>query len=88
MSFSLIALATLVGASTYVYAKSKNASNGTAAAAGVAGGAGTAVAATIVSAMLPVLFVLGVVALPAAGAYYYFNKDKRKALGPARGDDW
>lgn len=86
MSFTLIALATLVGAGTYVYAKTKNASNGTAAAAGVAGGAGTAVAATILGAMLPVLFVLGVIAVPAAGAYLYFNKDKRKALGPAPDD--
>lgn len=87
MSLTLIAIATLVGASTYVYAKSKNASNGTAAAAGVAGGAGTAVAAMVLSAMLPVLLVAGAIALPAAGAYYYFNKDKQKALGPAR-DDW
>ncbi len=86
MSLMLIAIATLVGASTYVYAKSKNASNGTAAAAGVAGGAGTAVAAMVLSAMLPVLLVAGAIALP-AGAYYYFNKDKQKALGPAR-DDW
>lgn len=87
MAIGMIALATLVGAGTYVYAKSKNASNGTAAVAGVAGGAGTAVAATLIGAMLPILYVAGIIALPAAGAYLYFNKDKQKALGPAR-DDW
>jgi hypothetical protein len=88
MPFTLVALiATLVGASTYVYAKSKNATSGTAAVAGVAGGAGTAVVASILGAMIPVLLVLGAIALPAAGAYLYFNKDKQKALGPAR-DDW
>ena len=86
MSLGLIAIATLVGASTYVYAKSKNATNGTAAVAGVAGGAGTAVTAMLLAWMLPVLLVLGVVAVPAAGAYYYFNKDKRKALGPGSSD--
>jgi hypothetical protein len=84
MSLSLIALATLVGAGTYVYAKSKNASNGTAAVAGVASGAGTAATAALVSALFPVLLVAGIVGIPAAGVYYYFNKDKRKALGPAR----
>jgi hypothetical protein len=42
MAIGMIALATLVGAGTYAYAKSKQASNGTAAVAGVAGGAGTA----------------------------------------------
>ncbi len=86
MSFTLFA-AILVGAGTFVYAKSKEASNGTAAAAGAATGAGTAVTAALLAWMLPILFVAGVIALPAAGAYYYFNKDKRKALGPAR-DDW
>jgi hypothetical protein len=84
MSLSLVALATLVGAGTYVYAKSKNASNGTAAVAGVASGAGTAVTAALVTALFPILLVMGIVGVPAAGVYYYFNKDKRKALGPAR----
>lgn len=88
MSLPLFILATLVGAGTYVYAKSKNATNGTAAIAGVASGAGTAVASWIVMTMLafliPILVVAGVVGLPAAGVYLYFNKDKRKALGPAR----
>lgn len=82
MSFGLIALATLVGGGTYAYAKSKNASNGQAAVAGVATGAGTAATAFVVSALLPVLMIAAIVGVPAAGAYYYFNKDKRKALGP------
>jgi hypothetical protein len=82
----LAVLAVLVGAGTYVYAKSKNASNGTALAAGAATGAGAAVTAMLVSALLPVLFVAGVIGIPAAGAYYYFNKDKQKALGPGRSD--
>jgi len=30
--------------------------------------------------------VAGIIGIPAAGVYYYFNKDKRKALGPARDD--
>lgn len=83
----LFAIATLVGVGTYIYAKSKNASNGTAAVAGVASGAGTAATAALVSALLPVLLIAGIVGIPAAGVYYYFNKDKQKALGPAR-DDW
>lgn len=84
---SLFVIATLVGAATYVYAKSKNATNGTAAVAGVASGAGAAATAAVVSFLLPVLFVAGIVGIPAAGVYYYFNKEKQKALGPAR-DDW
>lgn len=80
--FPLIAI--LVGAGTFLYAKSKDASNGTAAAAGVATGAGAAVTAALIGALLPVLLVAGAIGIPAAGAYYYFNKDKRKALGPAR----
>ncbi|HLT36677.1 MAG TPA: hypothetical protein VK034_10330, partial [Enhygromyxa sp.] len=64
MSLSLFALATLVGAGTYVYAKSKNASNGTAAVAGVASGAGTAVTAALVSALFPVLLVAGIIGIP------------------------
>jgi uncharacterized membrane protein YfcA len=87
MSLGLLALATLVGGGTYLYAKSKNASNGTAAVAGVASGAGTALTAAVVSFLFPFLLIAGIVGVPAAGVYYYFNKDKRKALGPAR-DDW
>lgn len=86
MSLTVAALATLVGAGTYAYAKSKKVSNGTAAVAGVASGAGTAVTAVVVSAMAPLLVVLGVVGIPAAGVYFYFNKNKRKALGPAPKD--
>jgi len=87
MSFGLIALATLVGGGTYAYAKTKNASNGQAAAAGVATGAGTAATAFLVSALLPILTLAAIIGVPAAGAYYYFNKDKaRKALGPGRND--
>jgi uncharacterized membrane protein YfcA len=86
MALGLAALATLVGAGTYVYAKSKNASNGTAAAAGVASGAGTAVTAALVSALFPVLLIAGIIGVPAAGVYYFFNKEKQKALGPARDD--
>jgi hypothetical protein len=86
MALGMIALATLVGAGTYAYAKSKQASNGTAAVAGVAGGAGTAAAAALIGALLPILYVAGIIAVPAAGAYFYFNKDKRKALGPAPDD--
>ena len=84
---SLLLLATLVGAGTYVYAKSKNATNGTAAAAGVASGAGAAATAAVLGFLLPYLFIAGVIGIPVAGAYYYLNKDKQKALGPAR-DDW
>lgn len=86
MSLTVAALATLVGAGTYAYAKSKKASNGTAAAAGVASGAGTAVTALVVGAMAPFLVILGIIGVPAAGVYFYFNKDKRKALGPAPDD--
>ena len=85
MSLGLIALATPVGGGTYAYAKTKNASNSQAAVAGVATGAGTAATAFLVSALLPVLMIAAIVGVPAAGAYYYFNKDKgRKALGPGR----
>jgi hypothetical protein len=86
MALGLAALATLVGAGTYAYAKSKNAGNGTAAAAGVASGAGTAVVGVLVGALLPVLVIAGIVGIPAAGVYYFFNKEKQKALGPARDD--
>ena len=87
MSFGLIALAAAVGGGTYLYAKSKEASNGTAAVAGVATGAGAAATAVLVSALLPVLIVAGIIGLPAAG-FYYLGKSKgeRKALGPARDD--
>lgn len=85
----LLLLATAVGGGTYVYAKSKNASNGQAAVAGVATGAGTAATAALVgflvSAVLPILMLVTIIGVPAAGAYYYLNKDKsRKALGPGR----
>jgi hypothetical protein len=81
----LALLATAVGGGTYVYAKSKNASDGQAAVAGVATGAGAAATAFIVSALLPFLVIATIIGVPAAGAYYYLNKDKsRKALGPGR----
>lgn len=86
MALGTILFATAVGGGTYLYAKSKEASNGTAAVAGVATGAGTAAATLIVGALLPVLIplaiVVGVVGVPA----YYIGKSKseRKALGPGR----
>jgi hypothetical protein len=85
MSLGLVLLAAGVGGATYVYAKSKQASDGTAAVAGVATGAGTALTAWVVAWMLPILVLLTIIGVPAAGAYYYLNKDKsRKALGPGR----
>jgi hypothetical protein len=86
MSFALVLLAAAVGGGTYVYAKSKNASNGQAAVAGAAAGAGTAVTAMLVSALMPLLVLATIIGVPAAGAYYFLNKDKQKALGPGRGD--
>lgn len=81
----LLLLATAVGGGTYVYAKSKKASDGQAAMAGVATGAGTAVTAFLLSALLPFLVIATIIGVPAAGAYFYLNKDKsRKALGPGR----
>ncbi len=88
MALGTILLATAVGGGTYLYAKSKQSSDGTAAVAGVATGAGTAAAVMIVGALLPVLIplavVVGVVGVPA----YFIGKSKadRKALGPGRGD--
>ncbi|KIG16746.1 hypothetical protein DB30_04219 [Enhygromyxa salina] len=79
---ALVLLSTAVGGGTYAYAKAKNASNGQAVTAGVATGAGTAVTAVLVSALLPFLVIAAIVGVPAAGAYLYLNKDKRKALGP------
>jgi hypothetical protein len=84
MALGLVLLAAAVGGGTYVYAKSKNASDGQAAVAGVATGAGTALTAVLVSALLPILVIATVIGVPAAGAYYFLNKDKRKALGPGR----
>jgi hypothetical protein len=84
MALGLVLLAAAVGGGTYVYAKSKKASDGQAAIAGVATGAGTAVTAFLVSALLPFLVIATIIGVPAAGAYYYLNKDKRKALGPGR----
>jgi amino acid transporter len=84
MALGLVLLATAVGGGTYVYAKSKNASDGQAAVAGVATGAGTAVTAFLVAWLLPILTIATIIGVPAAGAYYYLNKDKRKALGPGR----
>jgi hypothetical protein len=85
MALGLVLLAAAVGGGTYAYAKSKDASNGQAAVAGVATGAGTAVTAFLVSALLPFLVIATIIGVPAAGAYYYLNKDKsRKALGPGR----
>jgi hypothetical protein len=84
----LAVLATAVGGGTYVYAKSKNVSDGQAAVAGVATGAGAAATAAVVSflvsAVLPLLMIATIIGVPAAGAYYFLNKDKRKALGPGR----
>lgn len=84
MALGLVLLAAAVGGGTYVYAKSKKASDGQAAIAGVATGAGTAVTAFLVSALLPFLVIATIIGVPAAGAYYYLNKDKRKALGSGR----
>ncbi len=84
MALGLVLLATAVGGGTYVYAKSKNASDGQAAVAGVATGAGTAVTAFLVAWLLPILTIATIIGVPAVGAYYYLNKEKRKALGPGR----
>jgi amino acid transporter len=85
MSLGLVLLAAAVGGGTYVYAKSKHASDGQAAVAGVATGAGTALTAALVAWLLPILVLATIIGVPAAGAYYYLNKDKsRKALGPGR----
>lgn len=82
MALGTLLLATAVGGGTYLYAKSKQASSGTAAVAGVATGAGTAAAAMLLSVVWPVLLVVGVVGVPA----YLLGKSKseRKALGPGR----
>jgi hypothetical protein len=82
MALGTILLATAVGGGTYLYAKSKQASSGTAAVAGVATGAGTAAATMLLSVLWPVLLVVGVVGVPA----YFIGKSKseRKALGPGR----
>lgn len=88
MSLGLVLLALGVGGGTYAYAKSKHASNGQAAAVGVAAGAGTALTASLLTFLLPLLVIATIIGVPAAGAYYYLNKDKtRKALGPGR-NDW
>lgn len=84
MTFGLFLLAAAVGGGSYLYAKSKQASNGQAAMVGAAAGAGTAVTAALVSALFPVLVLATIIGVPAAGAYYYLNKDKQKALGPGR----
>jgi amino acid transporter len=85
MSLGLVLLAAAVGGGTYAYAKSKEASNGQAAVAGVATGAGTAITAVVLTWILPFLVIATIIGVPAAGAYYYLNKDKsRKALGPGR----
>lgn len=76
-------LAAAVGGGTYLYAKSKQASTGTAAVAGAATGAGTAAAITVIGAVLPVLIPIAIIAVPA----YYIGKSSsrdRKALGPGR----
>ncbi len=84
MALGTILLATAVGGGTYLYAKSKKASSGSAAVAGVATGAGTAAAMMLLSVFWPILLVIGVVGVPA----YYLGKGakERKALGPARDD--
>ena len=87
MSVALVALAAAIGGGTYLYAKSKKASNGTAAVAGVATGAGAAATAALVGVLLPYLIVAGIIGLPAAGLYYIGKaRGERKALGPARDD--
>lgn len=80
-------IAAAVGGGTYLYAKSKQASTGTAAVAGAATGAGTAAAVSIVGAVLgtvlPVLIPIAIIGIPA----YYIGKSSsrdRKALGPGR----
>ena len=85
MALGLVLLATAVGAGTYLFAKSKKATDGTAAVAGVATGAGAAAAVVLVQALMPVLIVAGIIGLPAAG-FYYLGKSKgeRKALGPGK----
>jgi hypothetical protein len=82
MALGTLLLATAVGGGTYLYAKSKEASSGTAAVAGVATGAGTAAAAMLLSVVWPVLLVVGVVGVPA----YLIGKSRNgpKALGPGR----
>lgn len=80
-------LAAAVGGGTYLYAKSKQASTGTAAVAGAATGAGTAAAVAVVSAVVgPLLSVLVPVAIIAVPAYYIGKSSSRdrKALGPGR----
>lgn len=80
-------LAAAVGGGTYLYAKSKQASTGTAAVAGAATGAGTAAAVAVVSAVVgPLLSVLIPVAIIAVPAYYIGKSSSRdrKALGPGR----
>lgn len=87
MALGLILLATAVGGGTYLYAKSKQATTGTAAVAGAATGAGAAGAVLLVQAALPLLIVAGIIGLPAAGIYYIGKaRGERKALGPGRRD--
>ncbi len=85
MAIGLFLVATAVGGGTFLYAKSKQATSGTAAVAGVATGAGAAVAALALQALLPIAILAGILGIPAAG-FYYLGKSKaeRKALGPGR----
>ena len=85
MALLLGLTAVAVGAGTYLYAKSKRAKTSTAAIAGVAGGAGAAAVGGILAMTWPILVLLGVLGIPAAG-FYYLGKSKgeRKALNPWR----
>lgn len=84
MSLGTILLATAVGGGTYAIAKSKNASNGTAAVAGAAAGVGTALVLPLLLGLIGWLIIIGLVSIPAAGVYMLVKSKDQQALPPGR----
>jgi hypothetical protein len=73
------------GGATYLYAKNKKASTGTAAVAGGVAGAGGAAATVAVSAIVATLwFPALIIGVPVGLAYMYGKSRGQKALPPGR----
>lgn len=84
MALGTILFAAAVGGVTYGIAKSKNASEGSAAMAGAVAGVGTALITPLLLGLLGWLIIIGLVTVPAAGVYFLMKGNDRKALPPGR----
>jgi hypothetical protein len=82
MALGTFLFAGAVGVGTYALAKSKNASDGSAAMAGAAAGVGTMLVVPLLLGLLGWMIIIGLVSIPAAGVYFLMKSNDRRALPP------